>query len=63
MYAVCEHADRLRIVNGSPAVVRIFDVAGVRPHLPIITSADDPLAPLGARPRPCTRPSTPPESR
>ena len=46
MKAVCEHGDRLRVVNGSPAVVRLFDLAGMRSHLPIISSADDPLAPL-----------------
>jgi anti-sigma B factor antagonist len=43
---VCAEADRLRIVNGSPAVVRLFDIAGVRDLLPIISSEDDPLAPL-----------------
>ena len=46
MNAACGHADRLRVVNGSPAVVRLFDIAGVRSHLPIISSEDDPLAPL-----------------
>ncbi len=49
MNAVCEHTDRLRIVNGSPPVVRLFDIAGVRPLLPIINSADDPRAPLPTR--------------
>jgi anti-anti-sigma factor len=49
MTAVCEHADRLRIVNGSSFVVKLFDIAGVREHLPIITSADDALAPLSGR--------------
>ncbi len=42
----CADSDRLRIVNGSPAVVRILDITGVRESLPIISSADDPLAPL-----------------
>jgi anti-sigma B factor antagonist len=51
MNAVCEHADRLRVVNGSPPVVRLFDIAGVRSQLPIISSADDPLAPLPQRRR------------
>jgi anti-sigma B factor antagonist len=46
MNDVCADADRLRIVNGSPAVVRLFDIAGVRDLLPIISSEDDPLAPL-----------------
>lgn len=56
MAAVCEHADRLRIVNGSPFVVRLFDIAGVRSLLPIIASADDPLAPLQRRPADADRP-------
>jgi anti-sigma B factor antagonist len=46
MSAACEEADRLRVVNGSRAVVRLLDVSGVRHLLPIITSDDDPLAPL-----------------
>lgn len=46
MNAVCEHADRLRVGNGSAAVVRLFDLTGVRSLLPIISSGDDPLAPL-----------------
>ena len=50
MNAVCEHADRLRVINGSPAVERLFDLAGVRILLPIICSADDPLAPLASDP-------------
>jgi hypothetical protein len=29
--------------------VKLLDIAGVREHLPIITSADDPLAPLPGR--------------
>ena len=45
MYAVCKSADRLRIVNGSPAVVRVIDLAGMRDALPI-NSATDPRAPL-----------------
>jgi anti-sigma B factor antagonist len=44
--AACEHADRLRVINDSPAVERLFDIAGVRAYLPIITSDDDPLAPI-----------------
>jgi anti-sigma B factor antagonist len=43
--AACDGADRLRIVNGSPEVGRVLDLTGVRPHLPIISSTDDPLAP------------------
>jgi anti-anti-sigma factor len=46
MNDVCNAADRLRIVNGSPSVVRVLDLTGVRSRLPIISSADDPLAPL-----------------
>ena len=46
MNDACEAADRLRIVNGSPAVVRVLDITGVRRQLPIISSDDDPLAPL-----------------
>ena len=46
MNEACEADDRLRVVNGSPAVVRVLDISGVRHHLPIISSDDDPLAPL-----------------
>ena len=49
MYAACKPADRLRVVNGSPAVVRVIDLTGLRDALPIINSADDPLAPLPER--------------
>jgi anti-sigma B factor antagonist len=52
MTAACEDADRLRVVNGSSAVVRLLDVSGVRELLPIISSHSDPLAPLQSRP-PC----------
>jgi anti-anti-sigma factor len=38
--------DRLRIVNGSPAVQRILDLSGLRSRLPVISPNDDPLAPL-----------------
>lgn len=38
--------DRLRIVNGSPAVQRVLDLTGMRPALPLIGRDDDPLAPL-----------------
>jgi anti-sigma B factor antagonist len=38
--------DRLRVINGSPAVERILDITGVRPGLPIIKKDSDPLAPL-----------------
>jgi anti-sigma B factor antagonist len=43
---VCAPTDRLRIINGTRQVVRLLDISGVRPFLPIINSADDPLAPL-----------------
>lgn len=46
MNEVCRHVDRLRVVNGSPAVVHLLDVTGVRSLLPIISSGDDPLARL-----------------
>jgi anti-sigma B factor antagonist len=46
LHARCEPADRLRIINGSPTAVRVLDISGLRPVLPIITSDDDPLAPL-----------------
>jgi anti-anti-sigma factor len=42
----CAGVDRLRIVNGSPAVERILDLSGMRRVLPIISRGDDPLAPL-----------------
>lgn len=38
--------DRLRVVNGSPEVQRLFDITGVRDVLPVISKDDDPLAPL-----------------
>jgi anti-sigma B factor antagonist len=50
MQAACQDDDRLRVVNGSRAVVRLFDVAGVRDRLPIISSDRDPLAPLPSMP-------------
>jgi anti-sigma B factor antagonist len=50
MNDLCEHADRLRIINGSPAVVRMLDLTAVRERLPIISSDDDPLAPLRSPP-------------
>jgi anti-sigma B factor antagonist len=43
MHARCPH--RMRVINGSPAVERLFDVAGVRDSLPIIDNNADPLAP------------------
>ncbi len=49
MNDACETADRLRIVNGSPAVVRVLDITGVRRQLPITSSADDLLAPVRRR--------------
>lgn len=50
MAAACNDDDRLRIVNGSRSVERLLDVSGARDRLPIITSGDDPLAPLPPRP-------------
>jgi anti-anti-sigma factor len=38
--------DRLRIINGSAAVERLFTITGVRDRLPVIASDADPLAPL-----------------
>ena len=46
MHAACKHADRLRVVNGSRAVVTVIDATGVRDVLPIISSDDDPLTTL-----------------
>jgi anti-anti-sigma factor len=53
MTAACEDADRLRVVNGSNAVVRLLDVTGVRDLLPIIASDGDPLALLQPAPQRC----------
>jgi anti-sigma B factor antagonist len=50
MAEACNDADRLRVVNGSRAVERLFDVSGVRDRLPIIASDSDPLAPLSSWP-------------
>jgi len=44
--ADAEVPNRLRIVNGSPQVERLFDLVGLRGRLPIIKPTDDPLAPL-----------------
>lgn len=46
--AACRDADRLRVVNGPRAVARLLDLSGVRDLLPIISSDQDPLAPLTA---------------
>jgi anti-sigma B factor antagonist len=46
MHGACADVDRLRVINGSRAVERVLDLAGVRAHLPIISSDCDPLAPL-----------------
>jgi anti-sigma B factor antagonist len=48
MHGACQAADRLRVINGSRAVERILDISGVRAQLPIISSDQDPLAPLNA---------------
>lgn len=45
MQAACQDADRLRVVNGSRAVERVLDLAGVRAHLPIVSRDSDGLAP------------------
>jgi anti-sigma B factor antagonist len=51
LLAIAEQArGRLRIVNGSPAVERLFDVTGVRALLPIVAAGDDPLEPLPGAP-------------
>ncbi len=47
----CKEDDRLRIVNDSPTVDRLIDLTGIRDNLPMINSADDPLAPLPTRAR------------
>ena len=46
MHAACGNVDRLRVINGPPAVERLLDLTGVRALLPIISSDCDPLAPL-----------------
>jgi anti-sigma B factor antagonist len=46
MSAECAETDRLRLVNGSPAIGRLIDLMGVRHRLPIVSLGDDPLAPL-----------------
>jgi anti-anti-sigma factor len=46
MHEACADVDRLRVINGSRAVERMFDLSGVRAHLPIISSDHDPRAPL-----------------
>ncbi|HEX4109348.1 MAG TPA: STAS domain-containing protein [Solirubrobacteraceae bacterium] len=48
MNAACRGTGRLRVVNGSQAVVRVLDVSGVREVLPIISSDQDPLQPLSS---------------
>lgn len=44
MSAAAGPADRLRLVGGSPAVERLFDIAGVRDLLPIGGGAGEPPA-------------------
>ena len=46
MHGVCADSDRLRVINGSPAVERLLDLTGVRAQLPVISTDCDPLAPL-----------------
>jgi anti-sigma B factor antagonist len=50
MHAACGDGDRMRVVNGSRQVERLFDLTGVRDHLPIMSSDGDPLAPLPLMP-------------
>lgn len=52
MHAACKDDDRLRIVGGSRAVVRVLDVSGVHDRLPIISHESDPLVPLWPTPPP-----------
>jgi anti-sigma B factor antagonist len=58
MVAACREADRLRLVNGSPAVVRLFQMSGVSDLLPVISSQSDPLAPLHPQQQ---QPTSPPD--
>jgi anti-sigma B factor antagonist len=55
MSAECAETHRLRLVNASSTVERLFDLMGVRDRLPIVSVGGDPLAPLpaagGTRPR------------
>ena len=51
LHDLCEHADRLRIINGSPAAERIIDISGMRRRLPIISKHRNPLEPLDERSR------------
>ncbi len=37
---------RLRVINGTTAVERLFDITGVRALIPVISPNADPLAPL-----------------
>ncbi|HWE08246.1 MAG TPA: STAS domain-containing protein [Solirubrobacteraceae bacterium] len=53
MQAACADADRLRVINGSPAVERILDLSGVRAHLPIVSGDRDPLVRLDDTSDPC----------
>ena len=63
MRGACVDVDRLRVINGSPAVERILDLTGLRAHLPIISRDRDPLAPLpfddGSTVSPPVNPRTP----
>jgi len=49
MSAACEDADRLRVISGSGALMRLFEVTGAGDRLPIIPRDRDPLAPLEPR--------------
>jgi anti-sigma B factor antagonist len=53
MNEACEQADRLRVINDSPPVTRVLEIAGLRDYLPVIGADSDPLAPL---PRSASRP-------
>ena len=43
---VKQASGRLRVINGSAAVERLFDLTGVRALMPVISPDADPLAPL-----------------
>jgi anti-anti-sigma factor len=47
LLAIAQRAPgRLRVINGSAAVERLFTLTGVRALLPVISPDTDPLAPL-----------------
>jgi anti-anti-sigma factor len=51
LLAITERAQgRLRVINGSAAVERLFNLTGVRALLPIVAAGDDPLGPMREAP-------------